>query len=146
MLNLDFLSWWQSLTDKLNKTGYTLLMTDNQQKILLSTFSQEIEIVNNNEMFSRSVVSSLFITPPVKYKNHLFTQAIQLEAQPYFLFLGYDEVVYRRELLAKIRLPLAICWGAALFFIVIQILYYRRIRAEINFSLKDDMNQLPSFE
>ncbi len=142
MLNLDFLSWWQSLTDKLNKTGYTLLMTDNQQKILLSTFSQEREIMKNNEIFPTSVVSSLFITPPVKYKKHLFSQAIQLEVQPYFLLLGYDEVVYRRELLAKIRLPLAICWGAAFFFIVIQILYYRRIRAEINFSLKDDMNQL----
>ena len=140
MLNLNFLSWWESLTDKLNKTGYTLLMTDNQQKILLSTFSQEREI--NKEIFPTSIASYLFITPPVKYKNHLFSQAIQLEAQPYFLLLGYDEVVYRRELLAKIMLPLAICWGAALLFIVIQMLYYRRIRAEINFILKDDMNQL----
>lgn len=142
MLNLDFLSWWQSLTDKLNKTGYTLLMTDNQQKVLLSTFSQEIEIIKNKEIFPTSIVSSLFITPPVKYKNHLFTQAIQLEAQPYFLLLGYDEAVYSKELLSKVVLPLAICWGAALLFIVIQMLYYRRIRVEIKFSLKDDMNQL----
>lgn len=140
MLNLNFLSWWQNLTDKLNKTGYTLLMTDKQQIILLSTFSQEREI--NKEIFPTPITSSLFITPPVKYKNHLFSQAIQLETQPYFLLLGYDKTVYSKELLSKIILPLVICWGVALFFITIQMIYYRRIRAEIKFDLKDDMNQL----
>ncbi len=142
ILSLDFLSWWQSLTDKLNKTGYTLLMTDKQQIILLSTFSQEREIVKNKEIFPTSITSSLFITPPVKYKNHLFSQAIQLETQPYFLLLGYDKTVYSKELLSKIILPLVICWGVALFFITLQMIYYRRIRAEIKFDLKDDMNQL----
>ena len=142
MLNLNFLSWWQNLTDKLNKTGYTLLMTDKQQKVLLSTFSQEREIVKNKEIFPTSVISSLFITPPVKYKSHLFSQAIQLETQPYFLLLGYDKTVYSKELLSKIISPLAICWGIALFFITIQMIYYRRIKAEIKFGLKEDMNQL----
>ena len=102
--------------------------------LVTDTFSQEREI--NKEIFPTSITSSLFITPPVKYKNHLFIQAIQLETQPYFLLLGYDKTVYSKELLSKIILPLVICWGVALFFITIQMIYYRRIRAEIKFYLK----------
>ncbi len=141
ILKLDFLLWWQALANKLNEENYKLLMIDDQQKILLSSFSEYRKITKDELNFPLSAASNSF-AKPTKYLNHYFTKSVKLENQPYFILIGYDKSAYKQELLAKIKLPILLCLGTSLLFIAILIIYGRLIRSEVSFDFKDSMNQL----